>query len=130
MSMQVMITVPDKIYRSAERLAQLTNRDVADIFAETIELSLSSSFEVSSEPVRPTASLTDEEVLAFTKLELEAHQEQRFTRLLDKQQAGMLTTIERSELLALMQIYQERLLQKAQALREAVQRGLIEPLTP
>jgi hypothetical protein len=47
---------------------------------------------------------------------------------LDKQQAGKLTNDERPELLALMQVYQEGLLRKAQALNEAVQRGLRKPL--
>ena len=129
MSMRVMVTLPDKIYRSAERLAQLTNRDVADVLADTIELSLP-SLDLQSGPVKPIINLADEEILALTKLELEPHQEQQLSKLLDKQQAGSLSEIERSELLALMQIYQEKLLQKAQALREAVQRGLLEPLSP
>jgi hypothetical protein len=38
--------------------------------------------------------------------------------------------MERSEMLALMQVYAEGLLRKAQALREAVRRGLREPLEP
>jgi hypothetical protein len=57
-------------------------------------------------------------------------QDQRLSSLLDKQQAGTLIEIEGSELLALMQVYQESLLRKAQALNEAVQRGLLKPLEP
>ncbi len=129
MSMRVMVTLPNKIYRSAERLAQLTNRDVADVLAETIELSLP-SLDLQAGSVEPITNLADEEILALTKLELEPHQEQYLTKLLDRQQAGLLSEVERSELLALMQVYQEKLLQKAQALREAVQRGLLEPLSP
>ncbi len=64
------------------------------------------------------------------ELQMEPAQDQRLSFLLDKQQAGELTEADRSELLALMQVYQEGLLRKAQALREAVQRGLREPLEP
>jgi len=61
---------------------------------------------------------------------MEPKQDQRFSELLDKQQATQLTSDERSELMVLMQVYQEGLLRKAQALNEAVQRGLREPLEP
>ena len=41
-----------------------------------------------------------------------------------------MTEVERNELAALMQVYHECLVRKAQALREAVRRGLREPLAP
>jgi hypothetical protein len=44
--------------------------------------------------------------------------------LLERQQAAALSTDERTELRGLMQTYQESLLRKARALREAVRRGL------
>jgi predicted transcriptional regulator len=105
MSTQVTLTLPDEVYRRAERLAQLSSREVADVLA-------------------------DEEVMALAELQLASDQDQPLSSLLDKQQAGTLIEAERSELLALMQVYQESLLRKAQALREAVQRGLREPLEP
>jgi hypothetical protein len=49
--------------------------------------------------------------------------------LLGRQQAGLLTDAERAELSKLMQVYQTKLLQKVQALHEAVRRGLREPLS-
>jgi hypothetical protein len=49
-------------------------------------------------------------------------------QLLDRQQAGRLSEAARSELAALMQIYHENLVRKAQALSEAVRRGLLGPL--
>jgi hypothetical protein len=69
-------------------------------------------------------------VLALADTQMEPAQDQQFSRLLNQQQAGTLTEAERSELLVLMQIYQETLLRKAQALHEAVRRGLREPLQP
>ncbi len=127
MSTRVMVTLPDEVYRRARRLATLTSRDVADVLADTIALSFS-SLSADSETVRPVSRLSDEEVLTLTELQMEPSQDRRLSVLLDRQQAGTLTATERSELLALMQVYQEGLLRKAQALREAVRRGLREPL--
>ena len=129
MSTQVTLILPDEVYRRAERLAQLSRREVADVLADTIELSLS-PVGLKSEAVEPVSGLSDEEVMALAELQLASDQDQRLSSLLDKQQAGTLIEAERSELLGLMQVYQESLLRKAQALREAVQRGLREPLDP
>jgi hypothetical protein len=57
-----------------------------------------------------------------------AAEDDRLSYLLDRQQAGLLTSADRTELAALMQRYQEGLLRKARSLREAVRRGLMPPL--
>lgn len=129
MSTQVVITLPDEIYHRAERLAQLIHRDVADILADTLALSLP-PLSLQPEAVRPIMELADEDVLALAELQMEPDQDRRLSVLLEGQQAGELTDAERPELLALMQLYQERLVRKAQALREAVRRGLRQPLEP
>ena len=72
--------------------------------------------------------LPDEKVLELTHLELPPEEDQRLSDLLYKQQAGQLEPKAREELSQLMQLYQEGLLCKAQALSEAVKRGLREPL--
>lgn len=127
MSTKITITLPDEIYQRAERFAKLANRDVASILAETIQLSIPS---VSAEfaNLEPISALSDEQVLALTELQMEPEQDTRLSELLDCQQADTLTEDERSELQALMQIYQEGLLRKATALSEAVKRKLIAPL--
>lgn len=76
------------------------------------------------------ADLSDAEVLAAAEATLPAEQDKRLSALLARQQAGVLTDAEGAELAALMQLYQTGLLHKAQALREAVRRGLREPLQP
>lgn len=129
MGTEVRITLHDSVYRRAKRLAEVANRDIADLLAQAIELSLSPAGGA-SDVYKPVSKLTDIEVLELSKSEMDAKQDRRFSRLLDKQQAGTLRSSEEAELLALMQSYQEKLLRKAQALREAVCRGLREPLTP
>ena len=132
MSTQITLNLPDEVYRRAEHFAQLTSRDVADVLTEVIALSLFpinlQGVPTDSNEFQPVASLPDEEVIALTELQMEPHSDQRLSELLDKQQAGILTEAEHPELWTLMQVYQEKLLLKAQALREAVERGLRKPL--
>ena len=97
MSTQVVVTLPDEVYASARRLAEL---------------------------------MSDADVVALTELQLPPEQDRRLSVLLHRQQAGRLTESERPELGTLMQAYREGLLRKAQALEEAVRRGLREPLGP
>lgn len=129
MSTEVRITLHDAVYRRAKRLAEVSNRNIGDLLAQAIELSLLPIGD-SNEVYKPVSKLTDREVLELSEMQMDAKQERRFSRLLHKQGAGSLGSVEESQLLALMQDYQEKLLRKAQALREAVRRGLREPLTP
>jgi hypothetical protein len=129
MSTQVVITLPDEVYYRAERLAQLTSREIADVLADTIALSLTA---VSAQPasVTPITNLPDEEVQKQAALQMTPDQDRRLSTLLHRQQAGELSDGERAEMLALLQVYLEGMLRKAQALREAVRRGLRAPLAP
>jgi CopG-like RHH_1 or ribbon-helix-helix domain, RHH_5 len=129
MATRVVVTLPDDVYRRVEQLAQLTNRDVADLLADTITRSLP-PLDIFTQSVQAVTSLSDEDVMALTELQMLPAQDRRLSALLQKQQAQALSDPERAELLALMQVYQEGLLRKAQALREAVRRGLRMPLKP
>ena len=129
MSTQVVVTLPDEVYRRADRLARLSGRRMSDILADTIALSLP-PLSPQADSAQPLSALPDEQVLALADAQMEPAQDQRLSRLLNQQQAGTLTEAERSELFVLMQVYQEKLLRKAQALHEAVRRGLREPLQP
>ena len=69
-------------------------------------------------------------MLTLSDLQLPGEADRRLSTRLEAQQARPLTSAERADLLALMQLYQDGLLRKAQALKEAVRRGLRPPLTP
>ena len=129
MTTRVMVTLQDDVYRRVERLAQLTSRDVADLLADTITLALP-PLAVSAESVPALTSLSDEDVLGLTELQMAPEQDRRLSALLQKQQERALSAAEQTELLMLMQVYQEGVLRKAQALHEAVRRGLRTPLEP
>ncbi|MUG98634.1 hypothetical protein F7734_42645 [Scytonema sp. UIC 10036] len=127
MSNQITITLPDEVYKRAEHFARLANRELASILADTIQFGIPSISAVAA-AFEPISALSNEQVMTLTELQMEYDQDVRLSELLDRQQAGTMTEIERSELQALMQIYQELLLRKATALSEAVKRGLMEPL--
>ena len=127
MSGEITLVLPDDIMQRAERLAERTGRGLPELLVETIELSLR-PLGVASEPSIPTASISDEEVLANTEIAMPPAQDARLSELLQRQQARQLTDSERGELTALMDVYQQLLLRKAEFLREAVHRGLREPL--
>jgi len=127
MSTQITITLPDEVYHRVERLAQLTSRNIADVVTDAIKLSIP-AVSLQNELIESVSALSDEQVMALTQLQMEPEQDQRLSDLLDHQQEGIITETEQIELSNLMQIYQEGLLRKATALKEAVQRGLREPL--
>ena len=121
MTAQITLNLPDEVYQQAELLAQQGNRTVSEILVETLE-------KVLLPTAKPASALSDSEVIAQTQLRLQPVQEQRLSELLDRQQSGTIAFVELAELQALIHIYETRLLRQAQALNEAVRRGLLEPL--
>ena len=88
MSTQVTVTLPDDTYHRAEYLARLTGREIADVLAETIDLSLQ-PLGVQHAADQPVAELSDTDVLAAADSEMDPAQEGHFRELLEKQQAGL-----------------------------------------
>ncbi len=127
MSTRITIDLPDDIYQRVEQFARLANRDLPSIVAESLQLLIPSPRQELSEG-ESIAELSDDQILALTKLEMTSEQDSRLSLLLDHQQSGLLTEAESTELQTLMQVYKEGLLRKATSLEEAVKRHLIEPL--
>ena len=127
MATEVILSLPDHVYDQAARLAQLMQRDVGGVLAETIASALS-PLGVSALDLTPVQGLSDSALLAAADLQMDASQGKRLGQLLDRQQAGTLRAAEQRELAALMQVYHECLVRKAQAWHEAVRRGLQAPL--
>jgi hypothetical protein len=125
----VTVTLQDDVYRRASQFAQLANLNVNEVLSDAIEMSLPPPGSWTT-AVKPVSDLSDKEVLKLTELQMTPAQDRRLSRLLNRQQAGKLKADNRAELISLMQVYQDGLLRKAQALAEAVRRGLREPLTP
>ena len=129
MGKQVTLNLPDDVLERAESVARHLGRPVSDFLAEAIELSLRPLGEPGNGQ-SPIAAWSNEEVLVATETELPPNEDERLSILLDQQQAGTLSPGDQSELSNLFEKYQAGLLRKAQALHEAVKRGLREPLQP
>jgi hypothetical protein len=122
MSAQITVTLPEEVFQRAEFWAQRAGRPVADLLADTITLSLA-PLGAPPNSEKSVADWTDDEVQAAADAALPVAEDQLLSTLLHHQQAGILTAPEQAELTALMYQYQEALLRKARALREAVQGG-------
>jgi hypothetical protein len=127
MTTQITLNLRDDVYQSAEQLAQSTGRDVADVVTAMFQ----ASFPVvaPSELNRPVEELTDAEVSTLADSRMDAAQNARMSTLLNKQQETELDAVEQHELSMLLYVYQAGSLRKAQALVEAVKRGLRKPPT-
>jgi len=127
----VTLTLPDNLVEYAQRLGDATQRDVAAILADALEMLLPTLENLPEGSSYPTvSSFSDAEVLALANSKMDAFQNQRLGELQQRGKTTGLTEAERYELLALLQIYQLGQLWKSEALAEAVQRGLRSPLSP
>jgi len=125
---QVTITLPEDLYELARRWAVMTHRDVPETLTDILASALLPVKLVPSSE-RPVAVLSDGDVVALTSAQMSEESGRRLSSLLDRQQEGKLTEVERRELAALMQIYDQLWVRQSEALAEAVRRGLRSPLS-
>ena len=123
MGIQVTVDLPSTLYRQAQQLARLTQREIEEVLISTLEMSLPLVV-TEAEANVPVTSLSNEDILALTELEVD---QQRMRLLVDKQKANTLTPIELFELQNLFRVSEIGLRRKAQALTEAIKRGLRAP---
>ena len=128
MSTQITVDLPDETFKRAQSYADYADRDLSEIISAALASSLP-SIEVIDE-LQTISKLSDEEIIALTHLRMEPEADRRLSALLDRQQAGKLTEMERAELAALMRCYEIDLLRQSRSLAEAVHRGLRPPLDP
>lgn len=129
MSMEMTLTLSNDLYETARRWSALTQRDLAETLTDALTIVLS-PLHTSATLDKPVSSLPDDELLALSKARLNPVAGSRLNNLLEKQREGILSANERTELLALMQSYDQLWLRQSKALAEAVQRGLRRPLEP
>lgn len=120
MSETITLEVPEALVHSARVVAARTQRRVEDVLAEWLERTAGAL---------PIESLSDEQVLALRDLRLDDAQQAELSDLLERQREDMITGVEHARLAALLELYQQGMLQKARALKVAVARGLQPPLS-
>ncbi|MEA3339396.1 MAG: hypothetical protein U9R15_05465 [Chloroflexota bacterium] len=129
MNTQVTLTLPNKLYEHARRWATITQRDLSETLTDALTIVLTPVY-TTPKLEKSISLLSDTQVLALSKAQMEPEQGRRLSNLLEKQCEGVLTDSGRLELLALMQIYDQLWIRQSEALAEAVRRGLRKPLEP
>ena len=119
MSAQVTLEVSNRVAAQAASVAARSQRRPEEVLADWLERAVAEL---------PVEALSDDEVLALADLQLSAEQQALLSDLLERTREAMLDADARRQLDELMGVYEQGLLRKAQALREAVRRGLREPL--
>jgi hypothetical protein len=127
MDNQVMVTLPDDLYENAQQWAIMTQRELSETLTDALRIVLTP---VVTKPQveRPVSTLSDEEVIALSKVQMDQGQGERLGKLLEKQRELTLTATEQVSLMTLMQVYHQLWIRQSEALAEAVKRGLRPPL--
>lgn len=123
--MEVTIDIPKQIYQDISQLAKRRKKSVDKIIQQAV-LREVKEFSFEKEDERPLADCSDAEVLTLANSKMSETEARRQSELLEKQREELITPFERNELDVLFRVYQVGNLRKAQAIREAVERGLIK----
>jgi hypothetical protein len=119
MGVVVTLNIPDAVAHQAQVVAYSTQRRVEDVLTEWLDRAASET---------PVDQLPDSEVLAAAEMQLPKSQQQELSDLLADQRESQLNEAGRTRLDTLMEIYQQGMVRKAQAIKVAVERGLMPPL--
>ena len=126
MGKEVTLTLPDDLLQNAQSWSNITHRDIAETLTDALKIILTPVYSVPALE-QPVVTLSNDEVLALTSIQMDKSQAAHLNRLLDMQQAGTLQEGDHLALVALMQIYNQLWIRQSEALAEAVRRG-IHPL--
>lgn len=129
MGTQVTLTLPVELYTRSQRWATITRRELSETLTDILSDVLR-PIGLTPEIDEPVSTLSDQEVLALSKLQMATIQARRLNKLLEKQRESELTGAGRLELRALIQTYEQLWIRQSEALSEAVRRGLREQLIP
>ncbi|HEV2235568.1 MAG TPA: hypothetical protein VGR57_02810 [Ktedonobacterales bacterium] len=115
----VTLDLPADVAQRARAVAAHTRRPVEDVLLEWIGRAATDV---------PLETLPDDQVLALSELVMGEADQQEMSELLASQREGTLNNAARLRLDALLGLYRRGLIQKSQALKVAVERGLRPPL--
>src|ERR671937_114769 len=120
MGHHVTLDLPPELAERAQAVALRSHRPVEDVLLEWLGRAATDV---------PIDLLPDEQVLALRDQQMNEDQQRELGDLLARQREGSLDGVERRRLNELMDIYRRGMVQKAQALKVAVDRGLQPPLS-
>ncbi|HHY58417.1 MAG TPA: hypothetical protein GYA08_23620 [Chloroflexi bacterium] len=122
----VTVNLSEHSYRRVQRLAKQTQRSVEQLLTDAVAALLPETTTLPSDlqtAVTQMALLNDAALWQMARTTLSAEQQQRLEALHDKQQRAQLSPAERAEEQALVRLYRETQLIRAQAVALLQQRG-------
>jgi len=131
MSQQITLQISEEVARRATAVAAQTERSVEDVLAIWLDefmLEIGTSLRDTIVNATPVDELPDSEVMRLTQSQLTEQQQEALSHLLTLNRESAIDAQGRQQLEELMRLYERGLLRKSQALRVAVNRGLIAPL--
>ena len=118
MSQTLTITLPDSVFKTLTRMAELTYRSVDEVVASTVETTLVSpdlSADLAGE-LTQMAFLSDKDLWRAARSRLTTEENERMQELLDKRQRIGLSAQEDQEADDLLLRYDRRMLLRAQSM--------------
>lgn len=119
MSLTVTLELPDVLLQDARHVAQQTEQRIEDVLLDWLKRGAN---------VKSVELLSDEQLLATADSQLPIVMQNELSELLALNREGQLEPQQQNRLDELMQAYRQGLVRKAQALKEAVTRGIHPPL--
>ncbi len=120
MNQEVTLKISDRVIQQATLAASRKKHRVEEVLSDWLESLFQENF---------TDKMSDEEILALTKIKIPPDEQERLSELLFKNRELGLNKKEQRELDLMIEISERNMLKKSEALRIAVERGLIEPLS-
>ena len=130
-SQVITLELPDPLYQTVSKLAQVTQRPVGEILQESLAHPLPPLEDVSVDEADVLArmSILDDAALwQVSKLTLPEHQQEELHHLLDRQNAGELTAENTARLQDLMDEYGRQLVRRSHAWLLLARRGYQVPI--
>lgn len=119
--MEVTINLPERVFANLSNAASKSHRRIDEVIAEKIER----DFAVDADELEKQILIcSDKEILELARIKMPTGQDERLSRLLNKQNEGNLSGDEQKEIWQLMDLNRLTTLKKAFALREISRRGL------
>ena len=119
MNQEITLQISDRIIQQAAIAAAKKKHRIEEVLADWLESLFQEKF---------ADKMSDEEILALTKMQISPAEQERLSELLFKNREVGLKKKEQRELDLMIEISERNMLKKSEALRIAVERGLVKSL--
>ena len=121
------VSIPEKLYRKAQRLAERTAQPVDDVIRDRLAGALDQFLiDLPADELaelKALSYLSDDTLWTIAREQMQAAKQERQSALMEKNSRGTITEDERTELEALVEGGQRLTLRKAEAIRLLMDRG-------